>query len=127
MFSLSSVVHCLLPQQTVFNTPAAKAEHTHTHTQWRCFTPPRALPDQEKSCRKFPNIAKYLQLPFLLLLLTFVQHDNKLLLQQAMSIWCDSNKIYCLKTGHCSFAFFFLTFGLGSVCYIYCTSRKKSS
>lgn len=28
MFPLSSVVHCLLPQQTVFNRPVAKAEHT---------------------------------------------------------------------------------------------------
>ena len=28
MFPLSSVVHCLLPQQTVLNRPEAKAEHT---------------------------------------------------------------------------------------------------
>lgn len=28
MFPLSSVIHCLLPKQTVLNRPAAKAEHT---------------------------------------------------------------------------------------------------
>lgn len=120
MFPLSSVVHCLLPQRTVLNRPVANAEHTHSVAM--LYTP-SALPDQEDSCRKFPNVTNYLQL-FLLLLLTFVQHDSKVLLQQAMNIWCDSNKIYHLKTDHCSFVLFF-TFGLGSVCYIYCTSRKK--
>lgn len=45
---------------TVLNRPVAGAEHTRTYTQWQCFTPTSALPDQEDSCRKFPEVANYL-------------------------------------------------------------------
>lgn len=53
MFPLSSVVHYLLPQQTVFNRPVAKAEHTLSGD---ALHPPSALPDLEDSCRKFLDI-----------------------------------------------------------------------
>lgn len=82
---------------------------SRTYTQWRCFTPPRSLPDQEDGYRKFPNVANYLQFLFLLLLLlTFVQHDSKVLLQQAMSNWCDSNKKILFKKLIIAVLLFFL-------------------
>lgn len=128
MFPLSSVVHYLLPQRTVFNRPATEAEHTLGGEA----LPPPVLSLIKRNVAESSSTLQMIFNLLLLQLLTFVQHDRKVLLQQAMSIWCDSNKIYRLKTDHYSLVFFFSSsFLLAWVVFatytVHQEKKKKSS